>query len=593
MQGPVPSAPPLPVAAFDTAGFENGIIEGFLGSPIPLFNAGVEPEDSKCVPLYNAFKPTILYFFNMCNNPTEEGNKGALKGIMQEIMELFGYVFMIRANLAGLSPAVPQDIDDESWKDVWFTQLFEVADDRRMSIVIQGGEAVNFYSMYKYTSVPTHDADTRILAGNHFHYFQDISTVPEDIKRLMHQYRFFVAFGLSALLNLTLRDFHSIGSQYMTQFIENWPTDGEEELLNHKSLFVPTLNGKNFYLKILLVGIPNPTIQQGIAAYNIDDDINISRLISVDTKIKFLTPLPQGNYECSIVDLFVPHRVMSTNPMDFGRIGQSDNIHSYFSTDQAMSTVASGTGAPNPAGRIPSVDFDLPLPDGITHFGGPRTIKLRMVPHGFILFETLRMLFVSDAFLRYGNRNKLLKYKQKLVVLLSTLMRGDLSNSIYSHCLGYKAQAPLNPEDEDLRTYLLGGRSAVASRKIEPIKLPQLVKQPPVSMPPSTPIDTDARAFSRSLAVNDSKGEAVTAEGIAKGDETKWAGYFDFLSYTNPDFKDFRLPKSTKDLEEEEAESRLIEELLRRTQKPRSGYRRRTPRSRKTKSKLGPATRRK
>lgn len=532
--------PPPPPGVVDN---ENTQIARLIGSPIQLFDR--QAEDADCVGAYNIFKPAILTFFSIVNNPAVHQQE--IRNMMTAFLQ-YSQSFKAKAATAGLIPPGPFN---NEWVDTYYDMLYtDVPEDQRLSIVVQGGEAVNFYTAYKWDNVPTHDADTRILAGNYFNYLQNIATVPADVKRLMHRYRFFVSFGLVGYLRFFLHQMQTTPDfqEYTQKFLAQW---GPGVTVNEAFSFTAILNGQVFRNKIMAVGAQ--VIPANITPYDINDDINIDRLITIEVSLNFLAANPNAiphPINCSIVDLFVPSKHPGDN--HWTRVGQSDRIHTYFSTEQANNTVIGG-GYLNPPGLIPSYDTPIQIDPSVPILGNNpqfQNLQLRLVPLGFILFETLRMLFVSKVFQDFFHANKMLKYKQKLVCLLSTLMRTDISTSVLNTCLGMKAMNVVVAQS------LLGGgysqpsnnaANSVPSQNAPPIPV-ENVSENESTTELTVAEKRQARLFSKNLLVRELKGEDVHSLELTSPIEK--AGYFDFLSYQEPTFKDFRLPLVEEDIKE-------------------------------------------
>jgi hypothetical protein len=437
---------------------------------------------------------------------------------------------MNQAATLGLAP--PGPFSDE-WAETWFQDLFSNELDERPnqpSVIVQGGEAVNFYSTYKYENVPTHDTDTRVLIGNHFTYLTSLADVPMAMRRKMHKFRFFLAFILHAALN-----------DFFYKTAEN-PDEADTEKANaYKQAFGIDADA-TFELNIT---IGRDSFDELILnqTYDINNDEHLATLIALDVMIR----KAGVEIDCGLVDLFVPYK---TDPADrpYFRVGQSDNIHSYFATDQARELAVPPSVVPNPAGHVPSFDQLVTISDSVPYISG-KVIDIRLVPLGFILFETLRMLHVSAVFKakQYANQ-KLEKYKQKLNVLLATLLSADLSATLFEMCQTKKSR------NEDTGRLLVGGRvpeTNTSQYKIEPLPIVER-KQTNTSMTPILPTtqteetkskEQQAREYSRSIK-KDAEPDPETLS------EVEWLGYMDYLSYLHPDFKVYRLPLLPVDFEE-------------------------------------------
>ncbi len=507
---------------------ENDLIASFIGSPVDRYDPDAE-DDRLCVNVYNYFKPAILRFLALVNNPYTASNPDRIRGLMQFIRMRYGQDFLQHAANRGL---VRQGPFDGNWANQWFDDLFPneaVLNDYRLSVVIQGGEGVNFYTHYKYDNVPTHDTDTRVLVGNHFHYMRALADMTDPMattaKEWMHKYRFFLAFGLESALEAfhsEVRPLAHMGDEPYLNYISTWIYDWENITLR----IIPSVAGQSFRHWI------------DTETYNMNNDNFISPLLDITVEVETDT----GDMsECGIVDVFVPYQRPAAEPGRF-RVGQSGEIFSLFATDQARNLQMPPNNLVEP-GHVPSVDLPLTIPPTIPAVGNIE-IPVRLLPHGYMLFETLRMLFVSDALARYNHGHKLMKYKQKLTAMLGTLLDRDISQFIFQQCQGMKAQEPAR------RELMTGGREPLLleQRKIEePPRLEKIetTPPPPVTKPKmkfTTPAEEqqEARRYSKKLLAMYVKGEALPDPDSLSS--TEQMGYDDCMSYIYPEMKDFRLP---------------------------------------------------
>ncbi len=412
---------PLPI----DVSTENGKIENFIGAPVTEFDVN---SDRLCVHTYNYFKPAILDFFAMANDPNHPEHIGRLRTILNtfRVNPRYGLTFLEKAANKHLIPGGPFD---EDWVQKWIDDIFPneaSLNQYKLSVVIQGGEAVNFYTDYKYENVPTHDADTRVLAGNYFNYLIPLAsmTTPEQqtAKEYMHKYRFFLAVGLETALELFDIDAHAQtsnseapGETYLAKWIDNYQ--------NIRFTVISTYSG-HLYREYI-----------DIESYDITNDFMIQYLTCV--KIKIRNIVTHTTKTCGIVDLFCPFKRTADDDDEF-RVGQADNIFRYFATNQA-SSILNPSSPPVPEGHVPSVNLRLSIPPAIPRVGD-RSISIRLLPHGYTLFEQFRMLFVSDCLQRHGYPHKFLKYKQKITAMMSTLLNQEISESIFENCLTKKTK---------------------------------------------------------------------------------------------------------------------------------------------------------
>jgi hypothetical protein len=506
---------------------ENDLIASFIGAPVPRHNPDDE-NDRWCVNVYNYFKPAILRLLAFVNEPRNPQHFAPLLNIMRFVRLLHTQDFFQKAANVGLVPGGPFNDD---WVERWFDDLFPdepVLNAYALSVVIQGGEGVNFYSHYKYDNVPTHDTDTRVLVGDHFNYTKTLASMsdPQGMtsKEWMHKYRFFLAFGLQAALDAfhsEVRPLALLGDEPYLSYITTWIDDYQNVTLR----IMPSVCGQEFHQWI------------DDETYDMNNDGFIATLLDITVEVETY----EDAFECGILDLFVPYKRPSTEQARY-RVGQSDAIFSLFATPQAQS-LRMPTNDIVGAGRVPSVDIPLTMPDTIPSFGGI-TIPIRLLPHGYMLFETLRMLFVSEALGRYHYGNKFVKYKQKLVAMLGTLMDPDISRFIFDQCQGKRAKEPARAER------MLGGREpllleearieeAPKEEKIEPVT-PVTANKPKVKFIKPTEEQLEARRYSKELLAMFVKGEELPdPDELTK---VQQMGHMDCMSYIYPEMKEFRLP---------------------------------------------------
>ncbi len=559
---------PLPI----DVSIENGKIENFIGAPVPEFDIDA---DRECIHTYNYFKPAILDFFAIANDPYNPENFSRLQELLRKFREdpRYSISFLQKAASKNLIPDGPFD---EDWIQKWIDDIFPnevILNQYKLSVVIQGGEAVNFYTHYKYENVPTHDADTRILSGNYFNYLIPLAsmTTPEQqtAKEYMHKYRFFLAVGLETALKQFDIEAHAQLSQgspsetYLAKWIDNY----------HNKTF----NVYSTYMGQLYKNYINDTTYDNL------NDFYLQYLLAI--KVKITNTHLNTTKTCGIVDLFCPYK-RSFDDVDEVRIGQADNIFKYFATDQA-SGILNPTSPPVPEGHVPSVNLPLTLPPEIPRVGD-RTISIRLLPHAYTLFEQFRMLFVSDCLQRHEYPHKFLKYKQKITVMMSTLLNEDISRFIFEHCLTKKTK------DAEILPVLSGGNQLMVapiqplqpkfegttpSRRLKPIintmqetvsTKPQAIVntiQETVSAKPQ-PIEIvvaneeqtrnasfqslssdelrEARRYSKELAAKKIDSVLNTKEftlpSITTLSKVQQAGYMEYLSYLYPEMSDFSLP---------------------------------------------------
>lgn len=507
------------------ANTENARIEKFIGAPVDIYDSG---DDQICVNVYNYFKPAILHFFYLANNPYKDDHRDKIMKLMRDFKLTSGDEFLGHAASRGVIPGGPFD---EDWAERWFDDIFPndpALTGYDLSVVIQGGEAVNYYTQYKYDNVPTHDADTRVLAGRHFNYTKRLQEVNPTAKEYMHKYRFFLVYCLMSALdmfhdaNVTLAGTANPDEiPYVARFLPNW----ENLSVSYSIEFSGNIDFDDVFLD---------------DNYDMNQDYYLERLLSLT--VFLMEGEDEGNViQCSIVDFFCPYKRLPTESALY-RVGQSDNIFSFFGSDQANNLLrAPPTPAGNPPqqpilnehGHVPSQDLELILPNGAGLLSG-QTIDVRLIPLGYMIFETIRMLLVSEVLERHHLTHKLMKYKQKLNVLLGTLMNETLTEFVFGQNLIRKAKK------REMNLVLSGG-----ANEIEGNSRPRI---PSTSMI-SPEVLREARAYSKQLQIdkyNRREGASSTPaeeeQDLESMSEVQRLGYMDFLSYEVPDFKDARLP---------------------------------------------------
>jgi hypothetical protein len=530
---------------------ENNKLENFIGSPVPVFQQDTTEKIHWTI--YNICKPTILIFYEYVN----ENNTKAIKHIMKTMFNLYKQTdlqFLTNAANKGLIPISASS--EEAWINTWYNELFrDVSEDQKLSLLVQGGEAVNYYSVYKNESVPTHDCDSRILAGNYFNYMQDISTINKSVKTLMHKYRFFVGFGLQIVLNSLIYYLKTNYTSNTTikQLIDKY---NAFNLIQNCKITITNGNNLDYY----------NTINSN---YNINNDIYISALMAI-----VINTMGQ---EVGVVDLFVPRNNINV-------LGHSTNIHSFFATEQS-STVYNISPT-----QIPYLDKKLNLGNHVITMEDKRSYILRIAPLGYILWDTLRMLFVSQIYESLNKTNKFMKYKQKLNCLLASLLYTNINSEILD------ITTRLKTRNESLRPFLAGGKMEIMQReKIENInsnfykqplqekskmqvnkptqivlkgnsgmqkvkeieiqeneptqivsnQYPLEINEPIQDISNQYPIKPEMTPeFIKEARMHSIKFSEMTDPIDLKSIKTpvEWAGYMDNLSYNDPGWSDFRLP---------------------------------------------------
>jgi hypothetical protein len=509
----------------------NLFINELIGAPIPMYD---DPYDRIPRGVYSIVRPAILNFFAMCNDP--HANSAFLRAIMRKIqirhsVVLPGYVMSLldRGIQEGLIPS-PLGKPDLVWLKEWFTDVFGPepgpaapaapgpAYEFKPKIIIQGGEAVNSYIPFKYENVQTHDADTRILIGDHFHYKKLLDIVDDEATEKMHKFRCFATLGLIEYLYIYIQRIqappppHVPRFDFTSAFVPDWTQMADVEI---------TTDFRNTtYEQKLLSGF-----------YHIYDKENIARLITINITVTLPGIPPMENN--GVVDYFIPYEREDLE--NETGIGQTGNVHTFFSTQQARSMVQ-GFGTPVPQGRVPSIVLPITLKPTTPGNLAGKTINVTIVPHGFILFETIRMLLVSYKLDELAHDNKLLKYKQKLVTLLTALLDPAISKVIFDRAKNATSKTPA------ILPLLSGGGNREKIERMEE-DIPTVPMPDIQTQEKNDPrVIEEARAFSRKLM--DLEEKTIDSSQFTP---MQMKGYFDYLSYMDPQFKDFRLPKSDED----------------------------------------------
>jgi hypothetical protein len=595
----------------------NQQISDYIGGPVARFE--VSQTDKNHIKVYNIFKPYILKFYEKINkldseyikeimdmiyenskfiapapvdqsmaaNLRQQGATNLLQQSMQTEINLGRILvpnFIYKAFAFELIPIPQPDSvsSKEAFIGTWYNNLFNIEKneslkDKRLSLVVQGGEAVNYYTNFKNENVPTHDLDTRILAGNYFNYGTQISAVPAGVKKIMHQYRFFVGFGLLCVIQkvwTSLRQHLSGRDEYRKlraiNFCRHFFDNNDDEI---RAFFTTLPNVKLSNCRDInyLTDINN-------LSYRIAQDKYISDLMAIIIEVKVgAQVLP-----CGIIDLF--------SPRDYGgdhiSPGHSKLIHSYFLSDQSKSIYSGYTkleadfysgdikpqdlAVPNievnlDYGRgipyIPELSVDAYTERGVTEYD----YNIRIPVIGYLLWDTLRMLLVSDALRKMNNDNKFEKYKQKFNCLLTTLLMPVITREILHTTEKYKTS------NKDKHQYLAGGRIP------NTIQYNNLVNQIQVGPAYTKRVNGKAqmsrlRGYNTQKKLRENTSKVINTSTYVEPKmnsqfvknakeystqyydmktpidlnsiQTKeeWAGYMDYLSITQPGWSDFRLP---------------------------------------------------
>lgn len=486
------------------AGF-NATIESYIGAPVDIYRPA-EDADRIHEGVFGMVRPWIHTIYSAINTR----QRPYITAIMSLMYNYEAVRLLPVAANAGLVPPVhyqpggllkPANV----WVDEYYELVFGAGapQDQQLSLVVQGGEAVNFYTTYRDGNVPTHDMDTRILVGEHFNYLRDVADVDDAAQRRMHIYRFFVVYATAININVNL-------ARIRQHFIN--PVAAEAlPAIQYAHTHLPGLTTEDIVAANVTCVIGDILLDQAlIAGYQLTND-NIMQLMCVNVVLR-------GTYY-GVVDLGVPFR----RP---GQAGHSDNIHTYFDSPQAMNTTLQGNRSPldpsNP-GCVPHLDFVINAPPGI--IGMSAQVTVRMVPHGYLLWDTIRMLLASHL----AGLPKTMKYKQKLACIMATLARGDMSQPIFDICNNNKTRNLLKTN------LMLGGARQPAMNELstQPAKVSS---QMDLS---NAPLKTVALEFSRTLLAGDTSLLADKSQWT----EDQWDGYMDYLSFQDPQWSEFRLPR--------------------------------------------------
>ncbi len=527
----------------------NRNIANLLGAPCDRFIP--PPNDHTTISLYNILKPIFLQLYDYINNGPEARRRQTI-GVLYDFC-VANPNFRNNAVHAGL-------IIHEPTRDEFINNYYEYlftspeAIDAPIILVLMGGEAINLYSMFRHENVPTHDLDTKILAGSYFNNTTSIADVPVAIKQRMHRYRFFVCFTLYYYLNLI---FTAPQIAAATPYLDQFPNVGVQPW---SRIFGNALAAGLSRVGIYMPGAPFPAgaapairhMHQDLIAllnqpynpvaapvYNINNDIYLDTLIQIIVYVKLR---PDANHtRFPLVDLYIP-RLIDCN-VNTRCLGHNATIHGFFATEQSRSTTADGANIPIQNGHIPYIIKEYRIPP---YFPDP--ISVRLVPNGYLIWDTLRMLLVSKALAENGQVNKVLKYKQKLTCLLNALNIPVISDTILQICDGHRSY-PNAP-----KPYMLGGGignkieeifenliSTPIANNNQSVKRSNTMQTSASSEPEySEQFIREAHAFIRPMIEKGIPFEEVDTSTFTKPEH--WAGYMDWMSYIEGGLSDYRLP---------------------------------------------------
>jgi hypothetical protein len=529
----------------------NRNIASLLGAPCDRFIP--PPNDRTTISLYNILKPTCLKSYDTINNGPEATRRHII-GLLYDFCVAnpnFG-------NNAMQTTLIPREGNRDLFVNNYYNYLFTSPEaiDAPITLVLMGGEAINLYSMFRHENVPTHDLDTKMMAGAYFNNTTTIAAVPAAIKQRMHRYRFFVCFTLYYnLINLFTPAQIATGTPYLNQF----PNVGGQ---TWSRIFGNPLAAGLSRVGICMPGAPVPAgaapairhMHQDMIAllnqpynpaaapvYDINDDRYLETLIQIIVYVK-LRPDAANHTRFPLVDLYIPRLINCNN--NTRCLGHNADIHGFFATEQSISTTENGANPPIPNGLIPYIIKEYRIPPFY-----PDPISVRLVPNGYLIWDTLRMLLVSKALADNGVfPNKVLKYKQKLTCLLTALNMLGISDTILQTCDGSRSYP------NDPKPYMLGGGIGNKIEEIfenfistpivnndQPVKSSNTMQTLASSEPEySEQFIREAHAFIRPMIEKGIPFEEVDTSTFTKPEH--WAGYMDWMSYIEGGFSDYRLP---------------------------------------------------
>ena len=530
----------------------NAQIGNFLGSPCPAFVP--DANDSITISLYNIIKPNILQVYSMINAGSEAERKGFIGGLYDycRLNPDFGNN-SVRSRLIDGTHFANRDAFINQHYEYLFTSAEAI--DARINLIIQGGEAINLYSMYRHENVPTHDVDTKMLAGEYFNNNTNIAAVPAIIKERMHRYRYFLSVSLFLMINTLFTGVYiARHNQYLNLFP---PVNGQ----TWENIFTTALAPGRSRVRICMMGTParelmallhQPFNGANPPVYDINNDSYLSTLISVQVSVK-LTPHAAHDRAFPLVDLYIPRLTNCDNHQ--ACLGHNPTIHSFFATEQSRRTTMDNLTYPVPNGLIPYIDKPYNIFYTINQQRiFPDQFNVRLVPNGYLIWDTMRMLLVSQALDQRQIPNKFMKYKQKLTCILNALNVPDISTHILRVCDNFRSY-PTAP-----KLYMLGGDfprtnqttqtnknkiedSAIKANYTKAVNQNQSnTSEMQTTTEPeySEQFIREARAFIRPMIEEGIPFEQVDTSKFTKPEH--WAGYMEWQSYIQDGYSDYRLP---------------------------------------------------
>jgi hypothetical protein len=448
-------------------------ISQVIGQPVDPYDTTYKgnPNERRDMYLYQWLKPELMYILD------------GLDTMSDTLVRTIHYAFLkdpaLLASAAALRLA-PAGGTLESVRD-WCKVILkpDAPDAQRPHVIIQGGEAVNLYSLDKFAGVPTHDTDARILIPG-MTYLTHIAPTDTEALLWFHQYRFLVGLALTTWIDV-------IGTKSRTE-VTKFITDNR---------LIDNVRGRQVQIYAVFGEGGRGDILPKIKAnqYTLDDktlDYVFQLKILWDFTDSAGTVQERGTGSVAVLDLKAPSN-------DFRHVGHSAGLHSVFSSEFVRTSFPDITELYPTPGMVPYIRYPIQVtPKPI---GSPTDIRIKLVPLGYILWDTIRMLLVNYQFgLERGP--KYMKYKQKLWILLASLTDPELSKTA-----------------EEIAAQTQGQRGGERDA------------------PQTEPAIDTKKALA--LAAEFASGRAPPAPGA---DPTEVAGYLHALSLMNPDFSDYRLP---------------------------------------------------
>jgi hypothetical protein len=541
----------------------NTLLETVIGAPVETFQPNAN--ERRRIGVYNICKPILLQTFEYINRR----NEAELKNLIQQSLWYFGVKDQESLQLlqgavnAGLLPPInPPPSPDilhpqwQVWANNYYNYLFTAAPPgHELGIVIQGGEAVNYYTRNKMDGIATHDCDVRILVGNHFTYNTLINAAPVSARRQLHIYKFFIQLVIDLVVQKWLSFLGEVqpngqmkGRDFLIQHVPEWNAPSQGYLYIRNGAAHPINNPIPYRTMIQTNQYPDISLQN----YLQGDVLRKDAIIHAILKLTLHLTLPNGQvHAIDLIDINAPKGYNIIN------LGHTANIHKYFSSDYANQM--GRAYSIHPPYTVPSYQFDIPLGPGIP--GQPpdprqilrrNAVSVRIPSLGYTIWDTLRMLIISAAYSYQGYENKLLRYKQKMLALLGQLMWHNNSQHILDWAQEKKSI------DNNINRMVAGGETP------EEVLSDDFVRR--------------AKQFASTLSEDD-----TSIDSSKFNTPEQKAGYLHFLGETLAGFSEFRLPYLPEEIEamgdrsyDHSRSQSLLQSLL---TTPKGGYRKKTRRA--------------